>query len=85
MCALMFGILLMQATQLPHNMMEWMNSTFVHCAPNSTPTYFVVNAENSCAKFIDPHTCGDTTAYLAHYMSHVLRKWNSQRWSVGVL
>ena len=32
---LMFGILLMQATQLLRKMMEWMRLVLVHCAPGA--------------------------------------------------
>ena len=31
----MFGTLLMQAAQLPQNMMEWMRLIFMNCAPTT--------------------------------------------------
>ena len=41
MFALMFGIILMQATPLPCKMMEGVRLTFLPCGPRSTPPHFV--------------------------------------------
>ena len=58
---LTFGILLMQAIQLPRKMMEWMRLTFVHCAPNRTLPYFVVSKKNVVLSVLTHtfvHMCG---------------------------
>jgi hypothetical protein len=79
---LMSGILLMQSTQLPRKLMDWMRLTYVHFAPRSTPPHLVVKCNDTfCAGCIAPYTCWDKTVYLAQYMSHVLSKWNAQPWS----
>ena len=53
---LMFRTLLMQATQLPQKMMEWMRLTSVHCAPCSTPPHFVVNVMKSLVPCVSQRT-----------------------------
>ena len=58
MFPLMFGTLLMQATQLPCKIMEWMRLTFVHCAPRSTPPHVVVKVMTIIARCGLIHSCG---------------------------
>ena len=55
----------------------------MHCAPHTT-TLCGEYYKNYFAEFIDPHMCGYNNVYLAQYMSHVLRKWDSQFWSYVV-
>ena len=56
---LMFGIPLMQATQLPHKMME-----SVHCAPRSTPPHFGVNVMTIIVLSVLTHTLVVTKLFI---------------------
>ena len=65
MLRLAFGRLLMQATQLPHTMMEGIRLRFAHCAASSTPTDFVVNGMKIIAQRYCPrHLWGIGTTHV---------------------
>ena len=67
----MFGTVLMQATQLPCKMMEWMRLAFVHCAAKSIPSHFVVNVVKITVLSVLTHTLVGAKLFLWYNACHM--------------